>query len=330
MTGEEYLLIDKTIIAQGCSYDFSIYCSTQGKKNVKCVKEKGLIVDTDDLFFFDKSGDLYVNKSDYNSYKSFYRSTLFKSARELNQRKNTIAENDESESIGNPISFTEKVEVVYQNASKALNELFSNPDALVNYKESKKVVNDLVDSVMDDDFTLKSLMCIATHDYYTHTHSINVAIYSLSLGTFLGYSTDELKDLGEAALLHDLGKSKINSKIINKNGKLTQGEFEVIKRHPVYGAKLGMKLGIKNKRVLDGIKYHHEKIDGTGYPSGLYKNEIPVFAQIIGVCDIFDALTSQRSYKKAMTSFEALKLMKVEMSSGLDIKILNNMIKMFK
>jgi putative nucleotidyltransferase with HDIG domain len=173
-------------------------------------------------------------------------------------------------------------------------------------------------------------MKIATHDYYTHTHSINVAIYALSLGSFLGFNEVELEELGEAALLHDLGKSKIASEIINKKGKLTIQEFEIIKKHPNYGVSLGLKLGIKNKKILEGIKYHHEKMDGSGYPSGLYRDEIPLYAKIIGICDIFDALTSQRSYKRAMTSFEALKLMKVDMNKHLDIKLLNQMILMFK
>jgi len=325
MDGGSFISIDKSVIAEGCSYDFSIYCSTSQKSKVECIKQRGVVVESNDIIVFDRSKELYVNEQDHEAYKRFYRSHLFNNVRELNQRKNKTATNNNE-----PEEFTQKVEVMYQSASKALNELFDNPETLNNYKKSKKVVNDLVDTVLDDDFTLKSLMCIATHDYYTHTHSINVAIYALSLGTFLGYKTDELKDLGEAALLHDLGKSKVSNAIINKNGPLTKDEFDTMKRHSVYGVSLGKQLGVKNKRILDGIKYHHEKIDGTGYPEGLFRDQIPVFAQIIGLCDIFDALTSQRSYKKALTSFEALKLMKLEMKNNLNVKLLDKMILMFR
>ncbi|MCW9027010.1 MAG: HD-GYP domain-containing protein [Thiovulaceae bacterium] len=325
MVGQEYILIDKSVIAEGCAYDFSIFCANKAKSKVECIKRKGLIVQSDDIIVFDKRNDLYVSKSEHLAYKNFYKSHLYKNVRELNKRKNHSVERDNT-----PLTFTQKVEVMYQNASKALNELFNNPETLNNYNESKSIVNELVDSVLDSDFAIESLMCIATHDYYTHTHSINVAIYALSLGTFLGYSEEELRELGEAALLHDLGKSKISSAIINKDGPLTKDEFEIMQRHPVSGVSIGLQLGIKNKKILDGIKYHHEKIDGSGYPDGLYKNDIPMYAQIICLCDIFDALTSHRSYKKAMTSFEALKLMKVEMNKHIDVKLLNKMILMFR
>lgn len=321
MKENKYFLIDKSIIAEGCSYDFEIYCAVQGSSKVKHLKSKGKIIHSDEIVLFQEAHALYVPEEDNLSYKKFYESHIVK---ELNQRKNLASQK------GKPVSFTEKVEVMYQNASKTLNELFNNPETLSNYKESKKVVNQLIDSVLDDDFALKSLMCIATHDYYTHTHSINVAIYALSLGTFMGMDPEELSELGEAALLHDLGKSQIDSAIINKKGILTREEFQIMKKHPIHGARLGLQLGIRNKQVLNGIKYHHEKSDGSGYPAGLYKDEIPLYARIISICDIFDALTSERSYKKALTSFEALTLMKNEMSNNIDISLLRNMVLMFR
>ncbi|WP_373072502.1 HD-GYP domain-containing protein [Sulfurimonas sp.] len=309
----KYISIDKSIIAEGCAYDFAIYCSIRENTQIKQVKQKGVLLENNDLLFINKVKNLYVDRSEHSSYEQFYEAHFGKKP-----------------SVGNPITFTQKIDTMYKNASNALNELFNNPEKLSNYKESKKVVNELVDSVLDEDFAIKSLMQIATHDYYTHTHSINVSIYALSLGNFLGFKASELAELGEAALLHDLGKSKIDSKIINKNGSLTKDEFDTMKKHPSFGVSLGLKLGIKNKKVLEGIKYHHEKMDGSGYPNGLYNEEIPIYAKIVGMCDIFDALTSERSYKKAMTSFEALKLMKTEMSKHIDLKLLNQMILMFK
>jgi HD-GYP domain-containing protein (c-di-GMP phosphodiesterase class II) len=172
-------------------------------------------------------------------------------------------------------------------------------------------------------------MRIATYDYYTHTHSINVAIYALSLGSFLNFKSDELSELGEAALLHDLGKSKVDTSIINKNGKLSDKEFQEIKKHPALGYTIGLKLGIKNRKVLEGIRHHHEKMNGTGYPFGMRGESIPYYARIIAICDIFDALTSKRSYKESMSSFEAFLLMKTKMKGELDTELLNNMIKMF-
>ena len=310
MSGQKYIMMDKSIIAEGCSYDFSIYY-TKDEKNITKIKNKGVIVEDKDLLFFEQVKSLYVHEGDHSQYKKF------------------LLQNNVKE-LGNRVNLTNRVDAIYKNASKALNDLFENPEILSNYKESKKVVNDLVDTVLDEDFAIKSLMEIATHDYYTHTHSINVSIYALSLGNFINLSNVELEELGEAALLHDLGKSKIDKNIINKNGALTLDEFKQMKKHPVLGVSIGLKLGIKNKKILEGIKFHHEKMDGSGYPSGLYKEEIPIYAKIIGICDIFDALTSERSYKKAMTSYEALKLMKTDMCKHIDMGLLNNMILMFK
>ncbi len=313
----KYISIDKSIIAEGCAYDFSLYYAVHNKE-VKELKPKGVIIDDCDLLYVEKTRKLFVKEDEHHAYEDFYKNHLH------------VRKEKENFPVGAPLTFADKLDDMYKNASIALNQLFEDPENLSNYKESKNIVNELVTNVLNEEFAIKSLMKIATHDYYTHTHSINVSIYALSLGHFLGFKKDELEGLGEAALLHDLGKSNIDIKIINKNGKLTTQEFNIMKKHPVYGASIALRLGIRNKKVLEGIKHHHEKMNGSGYPSGLYKDEIPLYAKIIGICDIFDALTSKRSYKNAMTSFEALKLMKTQMGRELDIKLLDSMILMFR
>ena len=165
-------------------------------------------------------------------------------------------------------------------------------------------------------------MSIATHDYYTHTHSLNVAIYTLSLGAYLKLDEQALNDLGHAGFLHDLGKRKIDVGIINKKGKLDTKEFKIMQAHSELGYKIAIKMGIKNEDILSGIRYHHEKMDGTGYPHGLKEKDIPFFARIVGLCDIFDALTSKRSYKNAMSTFDALLLVKTKMNHHVDMKLL--------
>jgi putative nucleotidyltransferase with HDIG domain len=318
MSENKYVSIDKSIIAEGCAYDFALFYAVNNNKQMKELKPKGVFVDEVDLIYVEETEKIFVKENEHHAYEDFYKNHL---SRRL--KKGEPLKSDSS-------AFSQKLDNMYENASVALNDLFENPQRLSNYKESKKVVNELVTNVLDAEFTIKSLMKIATHDYYTHTHSINVAIYALSLGNYLSFGKTELEELGEAALLHDLGKSKIHKKIINKNGKLTAQEFELMKSHPVYGANICFELGIKKKNILDGIKHHHEKKNGAGYPDGLSGSEIPLYAMMIGICDIFDALTSKRSYKEAMTSFEALMLMKTQMKDELDIKLLKSMILMFK
>ena len=312
MRATKYHAIDKSIIQDEAIFEFNIYIASDSKKKMQVFKENGKAITNDEKKIIDSQNLLYVQDTEYIAYEHFKQNI----SPILISKKN--------------LSFNEKSNSIYNNASDILNNLFSNPEALGNYEASKEVVNNMVEIILDNDFTISSLMSLATHDYYTHTHSINVAIYSLSLGAFLRLSTQELSELGESALLHDLGKSKVDANIINKNGKLTDEEFQEIKKHPALGYRLGVKLGIKNKKVLDGIRHHHEKMDGTGYPFGFKGEEIPYNARIIGICDIFDALTSRRSYKEPMSSFEALLLIKTSMKNELDTNLLDKMIEMFR
>ncbi|MBU0631692.1 HD domain-containing protein [bacterium] len=312
MAAIRYLPIDKTIIDEGMTFEFDLFIPSECKKKMNCFKENGSSITTDEKAMIDSMGPLYVEESEFEDYKQFCQN--IKEAQEELEY----------------ISFEEKSETLYKNASEVLNNLFTNPETLANYDACKEVVHEIVGAILDDSFTIKSLLSIAAHDYYTHTHSINVAIYALSLGAFIDLQQETLLELGEAALLHDLGKSKISKAIINKNGKLTNLEFQEIQRHPTLGYSIGIKLGIKNKNVLLGIKHHHEKMDGSGYPSGMKGESIPLFARIISLSDIFDALTSKRSYKDPMTTFDALKLMKINMKNHVDIKLLDKMITMFR
>lgn len=131
-----------------------------------------------------------------------------------------------------------------------------------------------------------------------------------------------------SALLHDLGKSRVDPKITNKKGRLTEDEFDEMKHHPLYGHTIALKIGIRDNRILDGIRHHHEKLDGSGYPDGLMGNSITLFARIIAVCDVFDALSTQRSYKERMSSYDTLLLMKKTMQHHLDMVLVDSFIKM--
>lgn len=228
------------------------------------------------------------------------------------------------------MDFKQKSISVYEKAAGVLYELFCNPESNVCYLTSKEILNDIVEIILNDEFTVESLEDILAHGYHIHTHSINVAIYALCLGNFLKLTFNELFELGEAALLHDLGKSKIDTNILNKNGKLTANEFQEIKKHSSFGFTAACKLGIKNENVLEGIRQHHEKMDGSGYPFGLQDEDISYYARIICLCDIFDALTSKRSYKEPMTYSEAFALIESEMSGHIDSSLLQKMIEIFR
>jgi len=151
---------------------------------------------------------------------------------------------------------------------------------------------------------LVQLTDIRLHDTYTFAHSVNVAILSAMLGMLCRYSKADLKLLTLGAMLHDLGKIRVPSGILNKTSRLEEDEFQVIKSHPSEGARRirEMERLLPSPSVLAAIAaQHHEHIDGCGYPAGLTGDKIHRFAKIVAIADVYDALTSERPYKKAYT-----------------------------
>ncbi len=146
-------------------------------------------------------------------------------------------------------------------------------------------------------------------DSYTHGHSLRVAEYAVILGEALELSESELRDLELSALLHDIGKIGIPDYVLLKPGRLTKSEFEIMKSHPVRTARILEKISALD-RIIPGVKYHHERWDGLGYPDGLRGEEIPLFARIILIADTYDAMTSTRPYRLALdksVAFEELR-----------------------
>jgi HD-GYP domain-containing protein (c-di-GMP phosphodiesterase class II) len=148
---------------------------------------------------------------------------------------------------------------------------------------------------------------IELKDQYTRGHSERVAFYAKSLASALNqFSKSELKSFYYACLLHDIGKVSIPDSILMKRGRLTSEEYEIIKTHPDVGTAAIRKVDGLNMSI-DVIKYHHERWDGTGYPDQLSKKDIPLLARVVAVADAFDAMTSSRSYRNAMSVDEAYK-----------------------
>lgn len=169
---------------------------------------------------------------------------------------------------------------------------------------------------------LESVKALATSlevkDAYTKGHSDRVAFYAFHLGEAIGY--EQLDVLRNAAIVHDIGKISVPDAILNKSGKLTDEEYEVIKRHPDKGYKI-LDASQMFKDIKYIIKHHHERYDGKGYPDGLYGDDIPLGARILAVADVFDALTSDRAYREAMPLEEAMEIIKKGSGSHFDVDI---------
>jgi HD-GYP domain-containing protein (c-di-GMP phosphodiesterase class II) len=165
---------------------------------------------------------------------------------------------------------------------------------------------------------------IDAKDGYTHKHSERVAAFGVRLAQHLGFDADGKSIVELSGLLHDVGKIGVPDAILNKPGKLTDVEYKQMRLHPLHGARILSNIqSEKVVSVLPGVKYHHERWDGTGYPEGLKGEEIPLLGRVLGVADFLDALTSDRTYRKGSTLDEALQMAKDLAGQAFDPAIVN-------
>ena len=190
-----------------------------------------------------------------------------------------------------------------------------------NVRRLKRVAQKAVYLILEDESYLLGLASIKNYDEYTFNHSVNVTIYALAIGNRLGFTKNTLKELSLAALLHDIGKSKISKEILNKPGTLTDEEWKVMKTHPLKGVEIVLDLkhmGEIDPKIVFGIFEHHHKDNLLGYPELILKKERNFFGQIIQIADVYDALVTPRVYKKAYTPEQALAIMVKDKGSHFD------------
>ena len=214
-----------------------------------------------------------------------------------------------------------------------------------NYGESivgiKSIVNELTaGEPLDEEkvLNISNMVCCKIHDSceilrilneekgfdeYTYTHSLNVAFYAMLIGKWLNLDNESIKIVVKAGLLHDIGKTKVPIEILNKKSRLSDEEFELIKKHTLYGHGLVKSTKHFSEEVCDAVLSHHERMDKSGYPFGIGGGQISIFAKIIAVADVYDAMTSDRVYKKRATPFEVFEMFKTIGVKNFDPQIVN-------
>jgi putative nucleotidyltransferase with HDIG domain len=175
--------------------------------------------------------------------------------------------------------------------------------------QAMPLVEEIANSVMRNPGALIGLARLKTADDYTYMHSVAVCALMIALSRQLGLSDDETREAGLAGLLHDIGKMAVPSEILNKPGRLTDEEFVSVKEHPSAGHAMLLESRGVGQIALDVCLHHHEKMDGSGYPKGLKGEEISLYAKMGAVCDVYDAITSNRPYKSGWCPAESLKKM---------------------
>ena len=198
------------------------------------------------------------------------------------------------------------------------NDLTSGKE--INLEKLNTISDSLYDQITRERYIVQCIEKLKSADEYTYTHSINVSLYSMMIAKWLKLPKAKIKEVVQAGLMHDIGKIEIPLDILNKSSRLLPEEFSQIKKHSTYGYDIISSLQDVSESIKLGILMHHEREDGSGYPLGIKGRSINLCSKIIAIADVFDAMTSDRVYKKKTSPFEAIKEFQMHMINLFDTK----------
>lgn len=315
-TADSYFSVsfEHVLIGQPMPYELYInLAQTGGAERFLRIFPKDEVLTTEDLGAFKKKyRQLYVPETN----RQDYLNSLCKSSARSDEEKTTVLKDSAIHYLDNLFDSKKEftTEVLTQTISNCRDVVENMVDVIHSYKIDQ----------------LQSLIGkLSFHDFYTYDHSINVSMYCILLYQYARPQADrhEIVTAGLGGLLHDLGKIKIPTNIINKPGKLTDEEFKEIKAHPGYGNALMQDKNIQMPEKIDPsviariVFEHHENFDGTGYPNKIAGEKIHVLARVCSIADFFDAITTKRSYHSALTTNDALALMGKSRGTKLDPRL---------
>lgn len=220
-----------------------------------------------------------------------------------------------------------------ENTVDAMRNLFGQidrgdkPGIAYSFSKVRYLLDDIIDEISIDKNALVNMVDVKQFDDYTYYHSVNVAALSIMVGASAGFNRTRLYKLGLGALLHDIGKIFIPKEIINKPGQLTREEYNLMKEHSRLGSEYLKKQWDISVETNIAVLTHHERYDGKGYPLGLSENKQTVEGKIVCISDVYDALTSDRPYRRAVSPSEAIEHIMGSSETLFDPKVINMFIK---
>ncbi len=211
-----------------------------------------------------------------------------------------------------------KYEQSYKEAVLSMKEILNSiaSGEKLDFTKVVKVSEEICESIQGCDYIIKYMNEIRENDEYTYYHCVNTAFYSMFIGKWLGKYKEDIFNLVLSGLVHDIGKIKIPNTVLNKNGRLSGEEYEVVKNHTILGYKLLNEINEIDQEVKLTALLHHERVDRSGYPFKAPPEAVGLYAKIVAVSDVFDAMTSDRVYKKRATPFDAFEMF---ITSGIGI-----------
>lgn len=210
-------------------------------------------------------------------------------------------------------------ESVKKRVSEGIQYLYNNSDSQNFTATTTSITNSLIKAINENAAIAVDIDALKTSDEYTFKHSVDVATMSMIIAKRQGMSQNDIYNIGIAGLLHDMGKSKIPLEILNKPAKLDDNEFAVMKQHSVFGYNILKKKNDFNMMISLSVLQHHEKMNGKGYPMGVSSDKITPYAKILSVVDVYDALVTERPYKKGLSQRTAVEII-MSMTGELDIQ----------
>lgn len=284
----------------GCDLYLQNYVDNEIKYILYCSGPNAIKPDKIEELQKNNINRLFIRKEEQKTYLKYVESCL----------KNII--ND------NKVDVKEKIQVIYGVAKNIMLDVFEDPRSGEQVERTKGWVSNTAEFILTNKASLPNMMSMISYDYYTYTHSVNVSVLGLLFSKYLGFKYEEMNALGTGLLLHDIGKTQIESAIINKKERLNDEEFAMIKMHVELGANLLTQTSGIDSTCFIPVMQHHEKHNGKGYPRGLKGDEIHKYGKIASIIDVYDALTTRRSYADARKPFSALQIMKDEMNGSFD------------
>lgn len=288
---------------------------------IECVRDRSILAKT----LYDNSGNVLVSKG------VSLTPQVIKKLRELDiwsvyiedeYSSSEIRDIIEPELRQKSITFIKEAFVNIKKIVMSENSRDNGKNENLEYINSlKNIAEELVDCVDSNEQIMLSLVDIKSFDNYMYQHSINVAVISVTIGIAFKMKKEELLDLAEGALLHDIGKIYIPKDIYQKNNELTKEERELYDSHPIKGYEYVKREFEVDENVLNIILQHHERVDGNGFPNRLKEKEISKFAKIISVADCYDYLTSDTVHTRAIPAADALEFIMAHINTLFDYKV---------
>ncbi len=297
---EHYIPVDIQLLQPGVEKPFQLYIHL-GDRFVPYTQGNGFTEETRQRLFREGIRTLHIREEEKNDLRDY-----------MNRNLQAL--------LADPsLTQQEKSSIVYDTCIYQLEKLWQAPDAK-SIEDSKEIFRRTVDHVISSNRdAIRDMILMISHDTSIYTHSVNVGLLGTNLVREIYRNADkDLHEIGYAMFLHDIGKTRIHHRILNKPGRLSPEEWEIMKLHPEKGYELLSKEGHLTEEAAVTTLEHHERCNGGGYPKGLQGSQIDELGKICNLVDSYDALLADRVYKPALSPYQALKIMKEEMRDQFD------------